>query len=64
MELTREERLYLKLGKILLDKFLDDLGKGVENEKLKDYTYSFLKGVRSGMNLAEGKYRKKISFLL
>lgn len=51
MELTREEKLYLKTGKVLLEKFLSDLGKELEDEKFKENVYSFLEGLKVGMSL-------------
>jgi hypothetical protein len=62
MELSREEKLYLKLAKVLLDKFLDDLGKNLEEEKIKAYTYSFLKGIKRGMSLAGSEYKEEDFF--
>ncbi|MDI6798529.1 MAG: hypothetical protein QMD12_00820 [Candidatus Aenigmarchaeota archaeon] len=51
-DLTVGERMYKKLGKILLDKLLEDLGKEVGDEKLKSSVYSFFRGVRVGMSLS------------
>jgi hypothetical protein len=62
MGLSREEKLYLKLAKVLLDKFLEDLGKNLEEEKIKTYTYSFLKGIKTGMSLAGGEYKEEDFF--
>jgi len=56
--------IYKKLAKFWLDKFLDELGKEIENEKLKDNVYSFWDGIKLGMSLAEVKYEEKDIFLV
>jgi hypothetical protein len=58
------EKFYQKLAKFWLDKFLDELGKELGNEKLKDNIYSFWDGVKLGMNLSEVKYEEKDIFLV
>jgi len=53
-------KIFEKIAKYWLDKFLDELGgKELKNEKLKDYVYSFLDGIKLGMGLAEIKYEEE-----
>jgi hypothetical protein len=58
------EKLYQKLAKFWLDKFLDELGKELGNENLKNNVYSFWDGMKLGMSLSEVKYEEKDIFLV
>ncbi|MGC8812585.1 MAG: hypothetical protein ACP5O8_03325 [Candidatus Aenigmatarchaeota archaeon] len=51
MEDKREEKAYLKFAKNLLEKFLAEVGE----EKANEYIDSFVRGLKVGVKLAEGK---------